>query len=379
MPPDVLREVEEFVRTHPLADAARSAELQSEFRAGGLANWWLPKAFGGLGLSLEDSVDVVAALAYGDAGFAFTSFVSMVGTNLVSLYGDERLRADCLRQLVENGGYCATLGSERAVGSELDRMATSVVRCAGTTVVNGEKLFSTNAELADFLVVFARSDGAGDPPYAAVVLPRATEGVHVGKRWNTVGLRTSPVYQVSFADCAVPAGNMLDGHGLRLLEIGLNASRILIAATALGMARRIRDLCLDYAKGKTLKGSTLVRNALFADKLAQMEVGIEAMRNQCKAAARDHDAIMAGPDPSAEFSRRGTLKSALIAKLFCGQTGWRIVSVGSEVFGGLGYTDESPIGDLVRDMRYVSLVEGGDDVLRELVYKRYVVPASKRS
>jgi alkylation response protein AidB-like acyl-CoA dehydrogenase len=106
---------------------------------------------------------------------------------------------------------------------------------------------------------------------------------------------------------------------------------------------------------------------------------IEVMLNQCLAAARAYDAVAARPDAGEEFLRLGTLKSALTTKMFCGQTGWQIASTASEMFGGLGYTHESIIGKLLRDVRYVSIVEGGDDVLRELVFTRYVVPVSKRS
>ena len=73
------------------------------------------------------------------------------------------------------------------------------------------------------------------------------------------------------------------------------------------------------------------------------------------------------------------LKSALTTKMFCGQTGWQIASVASEMFGGVGYTESSIAGKLMRDMRYVSIVEGGDDVLRDLVFTRYVVPVGKRA
>ena len=78
------------------------------------------------------------------------------------------------------------------------------------------------------------------------------------------------------------------------------------------------------------------------------------------------------------FLRKGTLKSALTAKVFCGQAGWRIAGLGSEMFGGLGYTREMAIDKLVRDVRHVSIIEGGDDVLRDLVFSRYVVPEDNR-
>src|SRR5262249_46918971 len=109
-----------------------------------------------------------------------------------------------------------------------------------------------------------------------------------------------------------------------------------------------------------------------------IEMQIDVMKNQCRAAAREYDAIMNRPDAAGEFLRRGTLKSALAAKMYCGQAGWEIAGVGSEMFGGLGYTRDLVIGKLVRDMRYVSIVEGGDDVLRDLVFSRYVVPVSRR-
>ena len=176
----------------------------------------------------------------------------------------------------------------------------------------------------------------------------------------------------------VPAENALRGHGLRLLETGLNASRILIGATGLGIARRIRDECMAYAKTKTVRGAALTTAPVFAAKLGQMEMQIDVMRNQCRAAAAEYDAVLAGPDPAAEFLRRGSLRSALTCKMFCGQAGWSIATMGSEMFGGLGFTGEHVIGKLVRDMRFVSLVEGGDDVLRDLVYSRYVVPVSRR-
>jgi alkylation response protein AidB-like acyl-CoA dehydrogenase len=103
------------------------------------------------------------------------------------------------------------------------------------------------------------------------------------------------------------------------------------------------------------------------------------MANQCLTAAREYDTIAAGAHAGDEFMRIGTLKSALSAKMFCGQTGWQVVSTASEMFGGAGYTNELLVGKLLRDVRYVSIVEGGDDVLRDLVFSRYVVPVSKRS
>lgn len=382
---EILKGVRDFSERHlipqrSLLDSLEDAPLPlyGEFTETGLANWWLPQEHGGRGLPLVDGVDIVNELSYGDAGAAFTLFISVLGSTMVELYGSDALKEACLTPMGKNGSFCATLGSEQIAGSELADIETTVTRSGDELVLSGEKYFSTNSGFADFLVVLARSAGnAGS--YGAIVVPRDTPGVRVVKRWDMIGLRSSGTYQVSLDGCRVPVGNALAGPGLRLLEIGLNASRILIATTALGIARRIRDLCLEYAREKRLRGAPLAEHPVFAAKLGQMEMQIDVMRSHCRAAALDFDEIRTAPDAAARFARLGTLKSAVTAKMFCGQAGWQVADVGSQMFGGLGYTHESPIGKLVRDMRYVSIVEGGDDVLRELVYRRYVVPEGRRS
>lgn len=383
--PDLLNPVAEFVRRELLGRHAELDELpevpttgQRAFAATGLANWWLPTDLGGKGLGLVDSVRIVSAIAYGDAGTAFTLFIPILGTTMLDLYGDAELRRTHLGAPLAGNGFCATLGSEHAAGSELARTATTVRRDGDHLVINGEKAYSTDAGFADFLVVIAKSlDVPGD--FTAIVVPREHPGVSIDKRWEVNGLRSSGTYAVTLDDCWVPATNALHGNGLRLLEIGLNASRILIAATGLGIARRARDLCLEYARGKQVKGAPLATNAVFAAKLGQFEMQIDVMARLCRSAAAEFDAIAQQPDPAAAFLRQGALKGALTAKMFCGQTGWQILSTASEMFGGLGYTHESQIGKLLRDIRFVSVVEAGDDVLRDLLFTRFVVPAAKRS
>lgn len=351
--------------------------LYKTFHEQGLSNWWIAPQYGGLGISLEDSVDIVSELAYGDAGAAFTLFISILGTNMVQLYGSDELRERHLVPLARNGGFCATLGSEEAAGSELAKITTTIARRGGELVINGAKYFSTNTGFADFLIVVGRS--ADDPSdFIAALVPAHTPGIKITKRWEMIGLRSSGTYEVTLENCRVPAANALQGPGLRLLEIALNASRILIAATAIGVARRVRDVSMDYAENKQLHDGFLVDNPVFMTKLGKMETQIDVMKNQCRSAAREFDILMARPDAADVFIQHGTLRSALAAKMYCGQAGWEIASAGSEMFGGLGFTTDHVIGKLLRDIRYVSIVEGGDPVLQELMFNRYVLPEPKR-
>ena len=124
-----------------------------------------------------------------------------------------------------------------------------------------------------------------------------------------------------------------------------------------------------YAKNKTVHKQSLLANSAFVAKVGQMEMEIEAIRHVCRAAAAEFDeACRSG---RAKLLRTGALESAVVAKMLSGQLGWKIASVASEAFGGLGYTEDSLVGKLVRDMRVISIIEAGDDVLRELLFHRY--------
>jgi len=350
--------------------------LTTALHEAGLANWWLPERFGGGGASLQESVDIVSELSYADAGFAFGSFLSILGTTMLERFGAPDLAAEHLSPMGAAGGCCGIVISEEKAGSELGRMTTTYRSAGDDVVIEGDKYFSTNSDAAGFLLVAARS-AEDDATFSVILVPRDTPGVEITSRWDMIGMRGSGTYRVGLRNVTVPRRNILRGHGLRVLEAGLNASRTLIAATAIGISRRVRDLSLEYASAKQVKGQSLAQNDVFAGKLGQLEMLIDVMRNQCLAAAAEFDRLCADKDPNALY-RVGTIRSALAAKMYCGQAGWEVATIGSQMFGGLGYTHEHPIGKLVRDLRYVGLVEGGDDVVRDLIYTRYVVPAAKR-
>lgn len=356
-----------------LSSSNPSSSLHEVFKRQGLANWWLPKDLGGQGISLEDSVDIVADLAYVDAGFSFSSFISILSTSAISIFGTQEQKQRFLVPMIQGGGFSAMLGSEHEAGSELLRIKTIAKKEGPAYVVSGHKSFSTNTGFAEFLVIAA---ACADEPNAfkALIVPKGTPGITVERQWPMIGVRASSTFEVLIEDCAVPADCVLDVNGLRVLEVALNFSRILMGATAIGVSRRIRDLSLAYAHTKPLKGATLMDNSVFNAKMGQMEMTIDTMVTVCRSAARECDAINAAPDAAAVWRRTGVVKAAIVAKMICGQLGWQNASVGSEMFGGLGYTEDLLAGKLLRDVRYISIVEGGDDVCRDILFSRFVKP-----
>jgi alkylation response protein AidB-like acyl-CoA dehydrogenase len=347
--------------------------LHGEFQAAGLSGWWIPCEYGGRGFGLEDSVDIVADLAYADSSFALTFGIQIISTQVIALYGSDEMKERWLPRIAAGQGYASTAGSEREAGSNVDLFTSTVATPdGGDYVLRGRKFFCTNLAYADHVMVLARL--AGDKIVTRMFLvPRASEGLVVLRRWPLIGSRSLGTYELALDGCRVPASAMLAPDGAALGQIGLNGSRTLIAATVVGMCRRIRDICLDYARGKSISGRPLVRNSTFARKLGRIEAQIASMRHVCRAAGRAYDALWWGPNPAEAFLRERALAEVLEAKMYCGQVGWEIASLASEMFGGLGYTDDVLIGKLMRDIRVVSIVEVGDDHLRNIIYQQKVL------
>lgn len=335
-----------------------------------LLHWWIPEKYGGRGVSITEGMDAVIELAYGDPGLAATMPPTLLSSMPLVLWGTDEQKERFLRPMAEKGGFSSMMGSEQAAGSELLRTETTAEKDGDDYVLNGDKFFAANAEHADYWVVLARSKDA--PQFKSMIVPRGTPGATISQRWGSIGIRACTVYRTKFENCRVPASHVVPVHGLRALEASLNPSRALLSSVAIGAARRARDLCLAYAKQKTLKNATLLENPVFAAKLGQMEMELETMYLVCKTAAREFDEAVTTDEGRKRMLKTGTIKSAIVSKMLCGQLGYRIASEASTMFGGLGYTDESLIGKLVRDVRCVSIIEAGDDVLRELLYHRYV-------
>jgi alkylation response protein AidB-like acyl-CoA dehydrogenase len=341
------------------------------FHALGINNWWLPADVGGPGVPLRESVELVASLAYGDAGVAFTALISILGTTFIDLFGSADQRQRHLAPLARKPLYAAAAASEREAGSELLRIGATAQREGTSYVLNGSKFFSTNAAFAEFVVVVARVPGMPRDEYKAFVVEKANPGLRVARRWSTIGLRASATYELRLEGCVVDSGAALGGNGLRALETSLNPSRILIAALGIGIASRLRDICLQYAKDKTIRDQSLLASDVFIAKLGQIEMQIEAIRHACRAAAAEFDDAV--KNDRAKLLRTGALKSAVVAKMLSGQLAWEIASVASQALGGLGYTDDTAVGKLLRDVRVISLIEAGDDVLRDMLFHRYVI------
>ena len=319
----------------------------------------VPERWGGAGL---DYLSLAVALEEIAAGDGATSTIVSVQNSVVcgpiNAFGTDAQKERWLAPLARGaklGCFCLT---EPHVGSDAAAITTRAERTGEHFVLNGVKQFITTGKNADVAVVFAVTDkAAGKKGISAFVVDTATKGYVVARVEEKLGQRASDTAQIVFADCAVPAENLLgrEGGGYRIALANLEAGRIGIASQAVGMARAAFDAAVAYARERTSFGRALVGHQAVSFKLADMATEIEAARQLTWHAAALRDA------------GRPCLKEASMAKLFASEMAERVCSHAIQVHGGYGYVTDFPVERIYRDVRVCQIYEGTSEIQRLVI------------
>ncbi len=348
----------------PYPLVARMGEL-------GLFGIPFPEEVGGQGGDYLAFCFALEELARVDSSVAVT-LEAAVGLGAMSIYrfGNAAQQQAWLPDLCAGRALAAFALSEPGGGSDLAATKTSARLEDGVWVVNGTKSFITNSgtDLSAFVVVSAltgRTD-AGAPEMSAIVIPTAAEGVSVSKSYSKVGWSASDTHEVAFADCRVPAENLLGERGraygqfLRTLDEG----RIAISAIGVGLAQGCVDECVAYARNREAFGHALASYQAIQFKLADM-----AARTHTARLAYVHagELLLAG----APFKRE-----AAIAKLVSSDAAVVNAREAVQIFGGYGYMNESAVGRFYRDAKILEIGEGTSEVLRLLIARDLGLPAA---
>lgn len=253
--------------------------------------------------------------------------------------------------------------SEREAGSDFHAMSVTATQTSTGFRLSGRKEYSTNARHARQVIVVAKTMDplSADAQRGALswfLVPADAPGVRVRERWNTLGLRALDVSPIEFDGVELPKSALLGrlGGGLALMNQNLAQSRTGIAALAVGIARRARDLVIDFAKTRRLYGERLNRLQDYRFRIADMEMDIAAARGLVAASTGRHDS---GLDHN---------KDASVAKLYAGRMVMRVTESAALMLGSIGYTGQSPVEKLFRDARHVAIVEGPEPIHREIVF-----------
>jgi short-chain 2-methylacyl-CoA dehydrogenase len=332
-------------------------ELVAELAELGLMGMTVPEEYGGAGADTLSYAVAVEELTRIDSSVAITVAAHhSLGTLPIFYFGSEEQKREWLPQLASGEKLAAFGLTEPGAGSDAGATRTTAELRDGHWVVNGSKIFITNAgtEITACVTITART---GEDEISNLIVPNGTPGYEISAPMEKMGWHASDTRELSFRDCAVPEGNLLGprGQGFNQFLGILDGGRISVAAMAVGLAQGAYDLAAAYAQEREQFGRPIARFQAVQFRLADMATEIEAARNLVYKAAWVKD-------QGRPFGRE-----AAIAKLYSGEMSNRVVNWALQVHGGYGYMDEFAISRLYRDQKILEIGEGTNEVQRMVI------------
>jgi acyl-CoA dehydrogenase len=281
-----------------------------------------------------------------------------LGTYPISVAATEHVRDFWLARAANGKAIAAFALTEPDAGSDVAALKTTARREDDSYIIDGRKRFISNAGVADFYTVFARTGTREDgrPEISAFVVSARMPGFRVAERTEMIA--PHPIGELEFKDCKVPAEDMIGapGDGLRLSLQTLDLFRASVGAAACGMARRALDESLLYAKSRQQFGRALSGHQLIQEKLADMSTELDAARLLVYRAAYLKDA-----------GAEGSTRAASEAKLFAAEAAGRIVDQAVQIHGGSGLVRGTVVERLYRDVRALRIYEGTSEIQKLVI------------
>jgi alkylation response protein AidB-like acyl-CoA dehydrogenase len=335
-------------------------DIVAELAELGLMGIPVPEEYGGAGGDTLSYAIAIEELTRVDSSVAITVAAhTSLGTMPFLLYGTEEQKREWLPDLASGKRLAAFGLTEPGAGSDAGATRTRAELRDGTWVVNGSKIFITNAG-TDITACVTITALTGEDEVSNIVIPNGTPGYEISAPMRKMGWRASDTRELSFRDCAVPEGNLLGerGAGLRqFLEI-LDGGRISVAAMGLGLAQGAYDLALGYAREREQFGKPIASFQAIQFALADMATEIEAARGLVYRAAWLKD------------EGRPFALEAAMAKLYTGELSKRVADRALQIHGGYGFTDEYAISRLYRDQKVLEIGEGTNEVQRMVIARQ---------
>ena len=334
-------------------------ELYNTLGDMGLTGTCFPEEYGGAGGDVLSYILSVEELSRYDNGLGVTlsASVSLCAWPIYA-YGTEEQKQKYLKPLAEGTKLGAFGLTEPNAGTDAASQQTVAVLDGDHYVLNGSKIFITNAGEAEIYVVFAMTDKSkGVKGITAFILEKGMPGFTFGKKEEKMGIHSSQTMELIFQDVKVPVANRLgeEGKGFKVAMTTLDGGRIGVAAQALGIAQAALDHAVKYAKERVQFGKPIGANQGISFMLADMATQLEAARLLTYRAAYNKDKGL-------PYS-----KEAAMAKLFAGDAAMKITVDAVQVFGGYGFSREYPVERLMRDAKITQIYEGTNQVQRMVV------------
>jgi len=327
----------------------------------GLLGLSIPEEYGGAGVDSVSAAIAMEELGWGCGSTALALAAhNGLGTAPIALYGTPELKKHWLPLLASGKGKLGALAlTEPGAGSDIQGgITTKAVRDGDQWVINGTKMWCTNASIAEYIITLVRTDPAGGSRSLSMILiPTAATGVNIAPAEKKMGLHGSPTHAVAFDDVRVPLGNLVgqEGRGLQQTLAILDGGRISIGAISVGLAQAALEHALEYARERKAFGQRIADFQAIQFKLANAATEIELARTLIYKTAWVKD------------QGRPYTKEAAMAKLYATEMAERVCYDAIQIHGGYGYSREYPVERLYRDARLMTIGEGTSEILRMVI------------
>jgi len=364
---DLLRESVAGFATDRIAPRAAAIDESNEFprdlwpKLGelGLLGITVEEEYGGSALGYLAHVVAMEEISRASAsvGLSYGAHSNLC-VNQLHRWGSDEQRQRFLPKLVTGEHLGALAMTETGAGSDVMSMRTTATRDGDEYVLNGSKMWITNAPQSDVMIVYAVTDAdAGSRGLSAFIVERGTAGFSTPQKLDKLGMRGSDTSEVLFQDCRIPAANRLaeEGMGARILMSGLDYERAVLAAGPLGIMQACMDVVVPYVHERKQFGKAIGEFQLMQGKLADMYTTM----NACKA----YVYAVAGACDRGETAR----KDAAGAILYAAEKATWMALEAIQSLGGNGYINEYPTGRLLRDAKLYEIGAGTSEIRRMLI------------
>ena len=334
-------------------------DLFAKTRELGLFGLTIPEQYGGIGLDLAGKCAIEEVM--GSTNYGFATLIGNhtgISTTGITALGNEAQKKKYLPRMATGEWVGCFALTEAEAGSDPAAMRTTAVKKGDRYVLNGEKIYITNAPVANIFTMMAVTDKSkGVKGISAFILERGFKGLSVGKNELKMGMHGCTTAPVVMQDCEVPAENLLGAEGMGYVQAlkTLTAGRVTVAARCCGMMDKLIARSADYMKVRSQGGHKLAEYQGLQWMLADMAVQRDAARLLTR---RGIDTLMSG--------ERGTLEAAM-AKLYATEALGKVVDAAVQIHGGMGYMREAGIETTYRDARIVRIYEGTSEIQRNII------------
>ncbi len=339
-------------------------ELWPELGALGLHGITVSEEDGGLGLGYLEHLIAVEEVSRASASLGLSYGAhSNLCINQIARWGNAEQKAKYLPGLISGEHVGALAMSEVSAGSDVVAMKLKAEKVDGGYRLNGNKFWITNAEYAETLVVYAKTDpDAGSKGITAFLIERGFDGFSIGQKIDKMGMRGSPTAELVFDDCLVPEENVMGpvGGGVGVLMSGLDYERVVLSGVQLGVMQACIDVVLPYLRERQQFGKPIGSFQLMQAKLADMYVALNSARAYAYAVAKACDA-----GQTTRFDAAGAI-------LLASENAFRVAGEAVQALGGAGYTKDWPVERLLRDAKLLDIGAGTNEIRRMLIGRELV-------